>query len=305
MSNDDTLILQSRSKLVRSSFYLAITVGVINVLIKSVAWIGTDSSAIFASLIDSCSDITTSTISLIAVRFALLPADDNHRFGHHKIQDLAVFGQSIFFFGSGVFTMVNAVYRFSLGESISAPDLGLKIMVLSTVLTLLLVLYQNFVVYRTESQIVAADKFHYFTDLLSNVMVIVSIYTSAYYWFIDPALGVVISLYIMYGAGCLFKSSFANLIDEEMGEEERKLILSVIHKCKEIHGVHDLKTRRAGDKAFIQFHLEMDGDKSLYDAHILSDKIVEELHSHFLDCEIIVHLDPEGHEEVVTYRDTL
>ena len=305
MSQDDTLILQSKSRLLRSSFYFAITVGIINVMVKSIAWFNTDSSAIFASLVDSCSDITTSTISLIAVRFALIPADDNHRFGHHKIQDLAVFGQSIFFFGSGIFTMIAAVYKWYIGVRIAAPDLGIKIMVFSTVLTLILVLYQQYVIYRTNSQIVAADKFHYFTDLLSNVIVIISIYTSGSYWFIDSLLGVVIALYIMYGASSLFRMSFANLVDEEMGEEDRRKILSVIRQYDEVHDVHDLKTRRAGDKAFIQFHLEMDADMTLYDAHELSDKIMEDLKQHFGDCEILVHQDPAGHDEEVSYRDTL
>ena len=94
--------------LIKSASYASILVAIIIMLIKSYGWAATDSQSILASLIDSCLDITSSAINLVAIRIALRPPDHNHRFGHDKFQDLAIFSQSIFFFASSLFMQVTS-----------------------------------------------------------------------------------------------------------------------------------------------------------------------------------------------------
>ena len=278
--------------LIKSASYASVTVAFIIMSIKSYAWLTTESQSMLASLIDSLLDISSSFINLIAVRIALAPPDDNHRFGHDKFQDLAIFSQSIFFLISCLFTLFSSSKALYLRDIPQNAEFGANAMYLCIFLTLCLVLYQSFVVKKTGSKIIAADKLHYFSDFLTNIAVVVSLYLSSSFWYIDALVGIGISLYIFYASCQLFRDAIRNLADEEFADNDREKILQIINAFSQAKGVHELKTRSAGDKPFIQFHLEIDGNLSLLEAHTISDKIADELMKYFPKAEIIIHQDP-------------
>ncbi len=283
--------------LIKSASYASVLIAIIIMVIKSYGWVATESQSILASLIDSFLDITSSAINLIAIKIALRPPDDNHRFGHDKFQDLAIFSQSMFFFASCLFILFSSFYSLYLGHMPADIELGADIMYLCIFLTLLLVIYQSYVIKRTGSKIIAADKLHYFSDFLTNIAVVVSLYLSNKFWYIDGLFGIAISLYIMRASYLLFRDSIRNLSDEEFNDSEREKILKIIRSFPEAKGVHEFKTRSAGSKPFIQFHLELDGNLSLLDAHVISDKVAKKLKVSFPNAEIIIHQDPEGLEQ--------
>ncbi|HJD68021.1 MAG TPA: cation diffusion facilitator family transporter [Rickettsia endosymbiont of Bembidion lapponicum] len=295
--------INSRNLLIKSASYLSVITALIILSVKIYAWFVTDSQSILASLIDSMLDITSSFINLIALRFALQPPDYHHRFGHEKMQDLTLFSQSIFFFASAFFvgfSSIKSLFEKTKPENISD---GTMIMYICIFLTIILVLYQTYVIKKTKSDIIKADKLHYFTDLLTNVIVIISLNLSDRFWFVDPLFGVVIALYIFHTSYSLFKKAFKNLVDHELPEQDRQKIIAIINKHRGVKGVHEMKTRYAAQKAFIQCHLEMDGNMSLYNAHEISDEIAFDILQEFPDSEIIIHQDPYGVEEHVNYRE--
>lgn len=292
-------------KLLRLAPLLSVFVAIIISIIKMYSWFYTDSVSILASLIDSLLDLSTSIINYIALRAALVPPDHNHRFGHNKIEDLAVFGQSIGFFASGVFTFYNSAHHIMNPHPIEHIGIGISAMVISSVLTILLVAYQTMVIKRTKSTIVEADRLHYFTDLLANIAVIFSLYFSEKYLALDAILGILIACYIIKSSYGLFVRSTKNLVDEEMNDGERKKIIGIIGKHKEVLGVHELKTRYASTKAFIQFHLELNGEISLFEAHDIADRIMDKILEEFPGAEVTVHQDPAGLEHDVPYREEL
>jgi len=295
--------INNRNSLIKSASYLSVAMALIILSIKIYAWFVTGSQSILASLIDSMLDITSSFINLIALRFALQPPDHEHRFGHEKIQDLTIFSQSIFFFASAFFvgfSSIKSLFEKTQPENISD---GTIVMYICIFLTIILVLYQTYVIKRTKSEIVKADKLHYFTDLLTNIIVIISINLSDRFWFVDSLFGVIISLYIFKTSYSLFKKAFKNLVDQELPEEDRNKIISIVTEHRGIKGMHEMKTRYAAQKAFIQCHLEMDGNMSLYDAHEISDEIALRISQEFPEAEIIIHQDPHGVEEHVNYRE--
>lgn len=279
--------------LIKSASYASVIVAIVIMFVKFYAWSTTYSNSILASLVDSALDITSSVINLLVVTVALKPPDDNHRFGHDKFQDLAIFSQSIFFFASGIFILSYSGRSLYLQEAPGNPELGVNTMYLCILLTLILVLYQSYVVKHTGSKIVEADKLHYFSDFLSNIAVVASLYLSSRFWYIDAITGVGIALYIMKASYALFREAIHNLADEEFDNKERDKILKIISAFQEAKGVHELKTRSAANKTFIQFHLELDGNLSLIEAHIISDKITDKLMEFFPGAEIIIHQDPE------------
>lgn len=293
------------NSLIKSASYLSFSVASFILLIKTYAWFVTDSQSILASLIDSALDIASSFINLIAIRIALQPPDYQHRFGHEKIQDLAIFSQSIFFFASGLFTIFSSFKAFLNRSLPSNTDYGVNVMYVCIVLTCILVLYQTYVIKKTNSAIIKVDKLHYLSDLLTNLGVIISIILSASFWFIDSLCGVGISIYIIITSYKMFINVFRNLVDQELVESERKQIISIIRSFKEVMGIHDMKTRYAANKVFIQCHIEMDGEVSLYNSHLLTEKIVEALLQKFPGADVIIHQDPFGHEEQVDYRENI
>ncbi len=296
--------IESKS-LIKSASYLSFGVASFILLIKTYAWFITDSQAILASLTDSALDIASSFINLIAIRIALQPPDFEHRFGHEKIQDLAVFSQSIFFLVTGLFTLFASVHALLYRSLPSNSAAGVNLIGICIVLTCVLVLYQSYVIRKTNSAIIKVEKLHYLTDSLTNLGVIISITLTARFWFIDSLCGVGISIYVLITSYKMFRGVLKNLIDQELDESERKEILSIISSFKEVMGVHDMKTRYAANKLFIQCHIEMDGEVSLYNSHILSERISEALLKKFPGADVIIHQDPFGYDEQVNYRENI
>jgi len=299
------MAIERNNRLIKIASYASVTTAVVIMLAKSYAWLATESQSILASLIDSLLDISSSAINLIAIRFSLLPADDNHRFGHEKFQDLAIFSQSMFFFASCLFTLFSSSKALFSAPELVNLELGTNIMYFCVFLTFVLVCFQSYVVSKTKSKIISADKLHYFSDFITNIAVIISIYLSATFWYIDALAGIGISLYVMYASYRLFREAIRNLADEEFPQTEKDKILSIISNYHPAEGVHELKTRYAASKPFIQFHLELDGNITLYKAHEMADKLMKDLLEEFPEAEITIHQDPAGLEQDVNYREKI
>jgi ferrous-iron efflux pump FieF len=285
--------------LIKRAVSASILTSSIIIIAKIIGWYVTDSLTILASLTDSLLDIAVSFINFIAAKYALQPPDDEHRFGHGKAEDLAVFAQSAFFSLSGIFIMVVSIKRLIYPTFIEKSGVGIVIMLFSVFITIALVSYQSYVVRRTRSNIVKADRVHYSMDLFSNIAVIASLYLSTLFnsKIIDPIFALFIAIYIIYNAGKLISSAFNNLMDREFKISEKKKLHKIIMSYSEVKGYHDLKTRHSGRESFIQFHIELDGKMSLYASHEVAEKIEQQIMQIFQEAEIIIHQDPVGIQE--------
>jgi ferrous-iron efflux pump FieF len=296
--------MTNTQKLVKFSTYCSVSVATIILSIKIYAFIRTDSVSIFASLLDSLLDIGSSLINLLAVRYAMIPADNNHRFGHDKIQDLAVFAQSIFFGASAIFIILLSIPRFFDPPQLENNEIGMMVMAVSMFLTAGLVIFQTYVIRISGSKVIKADKLHYFVDLLSNMAVFVSLFISQYsdFKYTDPIFAIAVAIYIIHSAYELFMEAFASLTDEEFSDEEKASILKILKTDKNILGVHELKTRRGGNKSFIQFHMELNPQMTLLQSHEISDRIEKKILALFPESEVLIHQDPAGVEKDVKYK---
>jgi len=231
----------------------------------------------------------------------LLPPDNNHRFGHEKIQDLAVFAQSSFFMGAGFFSLIQVIRDSYKGNNIANHEHGIVIMGFVSLVTIFLLGFQTYVVKKTKSKIINVDRFHYLFDLMTNLSVMICLYISETYRYADSILGIIISIFIISGAYEFVKFSIKNLIDEECDDDEKNKIIEILKTFSEIKGAHGLKTRRAAEKYFIQVHLEFDPDMKVIEVHKISDEICDKIKEVFRNSEIIIHQDPYGFEEDKEY----
>ena len=291
--------------LMRVAAIASVSVALVLIATKFAAWVLTDSVSLLSTLIDSFLDAAASILNLIAVHHALQPADREHRFGHGKAEPLASLAQSAFICGSAVFLLIEAGQRIAHPRDIANTDIGYAVMVFSIVLTVILVGFQRYVVKKSGSIAINADSLHYQTDVLINLGVMVSLFlSSSLGWlYADPLIAALIAVYIVKGAWGIGNTALAILMDRELEDDERQKIRDIVMAHSEVKGLHDLRTRSSGINSFIQFHLELDGEMKLRDAHKISEQVELELMDAFPNAEVIIHEDPEGVEEArVTFR---
>lgn len=283
----------------RRATYASVTVAVILIALKFAAWLATGSVAMLATLVDSMLDAAASLVNLFAVRQALTPADREHRFGHGKAEPLAGLVQSAFIAGSALFLFVEVARRLVNPHAVEQGGMALAVMGVSVVLTLGLVSFQRYVVRKTASLAISADKLHYFGDLLANVAVAVALVLATQFglhW-ADPVFGGLIAVYIVWSAWEIIRQSLDQLMDRELPDEDRKRIREIALSHPEVRAVHDLRTRASGRDIFIQIHIELDRAATLVRAHEVSDAVEKRLQEAFPAAEVIIHQDPEGLDE--------
>lgn len=293
MSAEKIYINQESSRLMKLATYASVGVAGILIIVKFYAWVITDSVSMMSSLIDSSLDIVVSLINMFAVRYALMPPDEDHKFGHTSAEDVAAMGQAAFVSGSALFISFTAIERLLNPHPIEHTAIGIYVMVFSLVMTFALVAFQKYVAAKTKSTAITADSLHYAGDLLMNGSVIAALLLSENMgWdFADPVFAIIISIYIIYGAWQIGGMAFDKLMDKEFPEEEKKKITEFILAHREVLGIHQLKTRYSGIKPFIQFHLELDGNQTLFSAHKIADEIENKLMEMYPGGDIIIHED--------------
>ena len=283
--------------------YASLAVAMVLIAVKFIAWIGTGSVALLSSLVDSLVDAAASLVNFFGVRHAAVPADREHRFGHGKAEPLAALAQSAFLAGSALWLMAEAIRRIVSPEPVDNPPAGIAVMVFSMVVTAALVTYQRHVVRRTGSLAVGADELHYRGDIVLNLGVIATLAIGNAFSvpLLDPLFGAVVGAWIIHSAVKIARLSLTQLMDRELPDEERARVRAIAESHAEVTAVHDIRTRVAGPTAFIQLHIEMDGAMNLLRAHEISDEVEMRLRRAFPHAEIIIHEDPAGIEERVTF----
>lgn len=263
------------------------------IALKLVTWLWTGSVSMLASLVDSAMDAIASLINLLAVRYALVPADEEHRFGHGKAESLAGLAQAAFISGSALFLLLHAVDRILHPAPVQRTTLGIAVIVFSLALTLALLTYQRYVIRHTGSVAIRADALHYATDVLSNLGVIAALLLARFGLPIfDPILAIAIAGYILIGAWRIGRDSLDHLMDRELDDAVRERIKQLALEHTEVRGIHELRTRRAGQTAFIQLHLEMEPQLTLAEAHAIADMVEAQIRAAVPASDVIIHQDP-------------
>ncbi len=287
--------IHNYATLVRFAAIAASSTALLLVSLKLYAWFVTDASAMLASATDSLLDLFASISNVIILRYALAPADDDHKFGHGKAESLAGLVQSAFVMGSALLLLINGVERIYSPKIIEHTEVGIWVSIVAIIMTLILVIIQKWVIKRTDSVAIGADALHYQSDLFLNLGVLAALFLSQGMWMhADGVFTVGVGLFLMWGAGKIIWISVHQLMDTELTQEELDKIKAVVEKHDKALGLHELRTRRAGQIRFVQFHLELDDDLLLIDAHRIGDAIEEEIMELLAPCEVFIHHDPSS-----------
>jgi ferrous-iron efflux pump FieF len=290
-------------RLLRLATNASVATAAILIAAKLVAWVMTGSVSVLASLVDSMMDVAASLINLFAVRYSLMPADHEHRFGHGKAESLAGLAQTTFISGSAVFLILQSVDRLLHPRPLEDVGIGVGVMVFAILATLALLILQRHVIRVTGSTAIKADALHYTTDVLTNVSIIIALLLSGFGWQgVDALFALGIAAYILYSAWHIGHEAFQLLMDRELPDDQRQRIREAAHSHGQVRGIHDLRTRRSGHDIFIQMHLELDDELSLFDAHGIADEVEARIREIHPEADILIHTDPHSLEENVAFR---
>ena len=289
------------ARLLRLATRASVAVASLLIVTKAIAWWLSGSVSMLAGLTDSLLDGVTSFLNLLAVHYALRPADDDHRYGHGKAESLAGMAQALFIAVSAVLIAIQAIERLKHPEPIGAPWIGIGVIVFSLVMTVALLVLQHRVVKATGSNAVRADSLHYRSDLLLNGSILVALVLASFGWpQLDGWFGLGIAGYILWSAIQIARQSFSVLMDEELPADVSQNMLELACSVPGVLGAHDLRTRISGNIWYVQLHLELPGELTLSVAHDLSDRAAEAIERRYPQAEVLVHADPQ---EVVKHRD--
>ncbi len=291
MSNDP----KSGLSLALSAGLASVLVAALLVALKLWALAETGALSIAASLADSAMDLMMSLGAAAAIIYAARPADEDHAFGHTSAEDLAALAQSAFILVSAGVISWTAVHRLlaDTPHQLTSEGRGLIVMVASIFITLALVWWQGRVARRTGSKVVAADRLHYLGDLLPSLGAIAALWASSRYGigYIDAVVALAAAAVMAIGALRIGKDAWDALMDRAADPRVIDGIGRIAASWPGVRGFHDLKTRTAGSRVFVNLHIELDGDQSLREAHDIGASLRRAILDAYPNADVIIHKD--------------
>lgn len=296
----------------KETYRVTIAGSIINILLlafKFAAGILGHSAAMIADAIHSLTDFVTDAIVLIFVRLGSKPTDRDHDYGHGKYETLAsaIIGVSLLVVGMMIcYSGVTKTYHAMCGEPLQQPGfIALAAAVASVVLKEWAYRFTVRVGRRCHSEAVVANAWHHRSDALSSVGTTVgiggAIILGEKWAVLDPLTAIVVSFFIMKAAWSVLSKAVGELTDGSLPKETEDEIEKIVSEDKEVSVVHNLCTRRIGNRIAIEMHVRMPGETSLYVAHHHATEIEQRLKQRFgADTHISIHLEPvkvNGHYE--------
>lgn len=296
----------------KETYRVTIAGSIINILLlafKFAAGILGHSAAMIADAIHSLTDFVTDAIVLVFVRLGSKPTDRDHDYGHGKYETLAsaIIGVSLLVVGMMIcYSGVTKTYHAMCGEPLQQPGfIALAAAVASVVLKEWAYRFTVRVGRRCHSEAVVANAWHHRSDALSSVGTTVgiggAIILGEKWAVLDPLTAIVVSFFIMKAAWSLLSKAVDELTDGSLPKETEDEIENIVSEDNEVSVVHNLCTRRIGNRIAIEMHVRMPGETSLYVAHRHATEIEQRLKQRFgADTHISIHLEPvkvNGHYE--------
>jgi len=272
----------------------SVAVALLLVALKLWALAATGALSVAASLTDSTLDLIASLAGLAGIVYAARPPDEDHSFGHSSAEDLVSLGQALLVTASAAAIGWAAVGRLGEPQPLSGERTGVAVMAVSVLVTAGLVLWQGRVERRTGSKIVAADRLHYLADLLPALGAMAALVAWGRFgiaW-LDPAVAFATCLALVTGAGRIGIAAWNALMDRAAAPGLVAKVERIVAAYPGVKGYHDLRTRTAGERVFVQVHLELDGDQSLREAHAISAGVRRALLGAIRNADVIIHQDP-------------
>lgn len=302
---------------VKQIYGVTLAGSIINVLLlalKLIAGIVGHSSAMIADAIHSLTDFATDVVVVTFVKLGNKPRDKDHDYGHGKYETLASAIVGLALFAAGVMICWSGMaktYLAMCGEQLQQPG---KVALIAAVASIVLKEWTyQFTVrvgHRCHSSAVIANAWHHRSDALSSIGTMVgvggAILLGPRWAVLDALAAIVVSAFVLKTAWTLLMQSVSELTDASLSDADEAAITDIAGGVDGVSEIHNLRTRRIGNRVAIEMHVRMPGATSLYDAHQHATQIEQRIKAHFgADTHVGIHLEPtkvNGHYEAPTEK---
>ena len=274
----------------------SIVVGIIVLGLKLLSWQMTGSIALLSDALESTVNVATAIAALVAIRVAALPADANHPYGHHKAEFFSAILEGVMIIIAAILILHQSYLGLMTPKKLDAPLSGLMVNGLASVINAVwcwvLISYGR----KLRSPALVADGHHLLSDVISSGGVVIGVALAVItgWAVLDPALAALVAVNILWSGWKVMTSSLSGLMDEAVDSDTLESIRTIISdKATGAIEAHDLRTRHAGPRTFIDFHLVVDGQTTVEHAHDICDRIEQALKKQLPDAMITIHVEPE------------
>ena len=265
------------------------------IIIKVVASIITGSISIRADAVHSALDLIAAVITFLGVRISGRAADEQHPFGHGKVENItSIVVAGLIFTAAGVIAYT-AVRRLIVGATIEFIAIGIYVTAAAIAINIFISLYLVKVSRDTDSPALRAEAGHLFADVLSSCAVLVGLILVRLTGLniLDPIVALLVALLILKVGYDVLRRSFGELIDVRLPRaEEDEIISCIIEHGGQIVGFHKLRTRKAGSQRFIDLHLVMPKNASVEEAHRMCDHLEQDIENRLHYTSVTIHVEP-------------
>lgn len=274
----------------------SVAVGIVVLSLKYYAYYLTGSVALLSDALESIVNVAASIGALIAIRYSSIPADANHPYGHNKAEYFSVVIEGALIIVAALLIFNEAYGAFRSPRALEAPLEGLAVNGAATVLNGLWCALLITVGRQRRSPALIADGKHLLTDVISSFGVLAGLLLSLATGIavLDPILASLVAVNILWSGWRLVRESVGGLMDEAVPAPTLDSIREIISANAEgALEAHDVRTRHAGRRTFIDFHLVVPGDMTVSRAHEICDRIEQALRDEVDDAMITIHVEPE------------
>ena len=289
----DQNLLKSKT----GSLKWAIGLSTLLMLVKGSAALFCSSQALLASALDSLMDMGVSSVNFLSLKKASKPPDEDHAYGHEKIESLASYSQGLLILIFAFFLFGSTFRRAFSGNKVVDPETGIWTIVFALVINFFITTILQRAERKTNSLILKAERIHYFMDILSYGVILISLVlvkvTGGSNW--DIAGGILVGVYVIFLASQILLQAGNELVDRSLPQGVLDQLGTLIRRHDpRIINYHELRTRKMGNRLFIDFHLEMSSKQSFRQAHEVAESLIEKIREHFPNADVTIHEDPEG-----------
>lgn len=274
---------------------LSVLVAVATMGLKVVAWLVTDSVSLFSDAAESLVNLVAALIASFSLWYASQPADAGHAYGHEKIEYFASGAEgSLIILAAGTIAW-QAVLRLLRPEELARLDLGLVLSLVAAGLNGLVGWWLVRVGRRDRALVLEADGQHLLTDVWTSVGVaagLLAVLATGFQW-LDPIIALLVAAQVFWTGSKIVRRSFKGLMDSSLPPAEVEGLRQMIQEnLGPGMTFHALRTREAGARRLIDFHLLVPGAMTVLDAHAFADELEARLEATWTPCEVTIHLEP-------------
>lgn len=285
----------------RRAATLSLSYNVVLTALKLVAALYTGSVSMLSEAAHGATDIVASGFGWISVRAAAAPPDEEHPYGHGKIEALAGFGESVLLLFIVGYIVFEASRRLAFGAEPAQLDLALAVMALSVVTSFFVGRHVTEVGKKTQSLVLMSNGQHLMVDFWTSVGVLLALgITKLTGWvWADAVAALLLACWLAWGAWKMTRRAFHELIDRRLPDDEIRIIEKIIGEEKDVLGCHRLRTRHSGQTHYIEMHIVLPNDWSLVRAHDLADSLEKRIADALPPAHVVIHVDPFDEAKVL------